>query len=264
MITPMLSHKSVQTFLKNKGFYTSSIDGLFYDKSYTAARKYLKANHDRYSVKWSDLRVRHAVEQAMFNSAGIPTDVDGLVGPNTLNSLERYQNHLVEMDAEVPRGAAGSSKWPTQSQSALKSFFGEVGSRQVRCEVPYTMVLAWDTSHKLTRFSCHELVKEPLERIFKAALDHYGINAIRQMGLDKFGGCLNVRPKRGGSTYSTHAWGISVDLDPLRNQFRWGRDKAYMATMQFDTWWEIVESEGFVSLGRERNFDWMHFQAARL
>jgi hypothetical protein len=28
--------------------------------------------------------------------------------------------------------------------------------------------------------------------------------------------------------------------------------------------WRIIEGEGAVSLGRARNFDWMHWQFARL
>ena len=31
-----------------------------------------------------------------------------------------------------------------------------------------------------------------------------------------------------------------------------------------EEFWEIVESEGWTSLGRARDFDWMHFQAPRL
>ena len=32
----------------------------------------------------------------------------------------------------------------------------------------------------------------------------------------------------------------------------------------YEPFWRIVEGEGLLSLGRTRNFDWMHFQAARL
>ena len=33
---------------------------------------------------------------------------------------------------------------------------------------------------------------------------------------------------------------------------------------EYDAWWRCWESEGWVSLGRLRNFDWMHIQAAKL
>jgi len=55
-----------------------------------------------------------------------------------------------------------------------------------------------------------------------------------------------------------------VDLDPGRNQLKWGRDRAVFARPEYEPFWQIVESEGLVSLGRAKNFDWMHFQAARL
>ena len=69
---------------------------------------------------------------------------------------------------------------------------------------------------------------------------------------------------RGGTRLSTHAWGIAIDWDPERNQLKWGRDRAAFADAAYEPWWQAWESEGWVSLGRERNFDWMHVQAARL
>ena len=95
-------------------------------------------------------------------------------------------------------------------------------------------------------------------------LDHYGPERIRELGLDLFGGCLNVRRMRGGSAWSVHAWGAALDFDPERNQLRWGRARARFARPEYEKWWALWEAEGFLSLGRARDFDWMHVQAARL
>ena len=84
------------------------------------------------------------------------------------------------------------------------------------------------------------------------------------MGLDLWGGCHNIRPIRGGTRRSAHSWGIAIDFDSDRNQLHWGRDKATFAKPEYDYWWKYWEEEGWVSLGRIRNFDWMHLQAARL
>lgn len=66
---------------------------------------------------------------------------------------------------------------------------------------------------------------------------------------------------RGGTQWSTHSWGIAVDFDPARNRLRWGRDHAAFAHPIYNEWWRCWEEEGWVSLGRRRNFDWMHIQA---
>jgi hypothetical protein len=55
-----------------------------------------------------------------------------------------------------------------------------------------------------------------------------------------------------------------LDFDPSRNKLKWGRDKANLARPEYDAWWEAWETEGWLSLGRERNFDWMHIQAVKL
>jgi hypothetical protein len=79
-----------------------------------------------------------------------------------------------------------------------------------------------------------------------------------------FGGCVNVRRMRGGSSWSIHSWGAAVDLDPDNNQLKWSKPKATFSRTEYNDFWKIVESEGWTSLGRARNFDWMHFQAAYL
>jgi hypothetical protein len=61
-----------------------------------------------------------------------------------------------------------------------------------------------------------------------------------------------------------HSWGIAFDFDANRNQLRWGKDKAAFGKPAYKAWFEAWESEGAISLGRERNYDFMHTQFARL
>ena len=87
---------------------------------------------------------------------------------------------------------------------------------------------------------------------------------IHRLRLDVWGGCLNVRKMRGGTRNSMHSWGIALDYDPQNNQLKWGSDRATFAQPDYNKWWEFWEEEGWVSLGRTRNYDWMHVQAAKL
>ena len=84
------------------------------------------------------------------------------------------------------------------------------------------MRLAWNTRTKVARTSCHERIHDSAARIFDRVLDHYGPEEIRRLGLDLFGGCLNVRRMRGGSAWSMHSWGIAFDFDPANNRLKWG------------------------------------------
>jgi hypothetical protein len=154
--------------------------------------------------------------------------------------------------------------WPTQA--GVRQFYGEPGSPACTAglvELAYPMRIAWDKSQIIRRFRCHTKVAEAFTRVFERTHQTYGAD-VSKLGLDLFGGCYNLRQMRGGSAWSMHSWGIAVDLDPERNQLKWGRDRAVFARPEYEPFWQIVESEGLVSLGRAKNFDWMHFQAARL
>ena len=92
----------------------------------------------------------------------------------------------------------------------------------------------------------------------------YGEKEVIRLKLDTFGGCVNVRKMRGGSSWSIHSWGAAVDLNPDNNQLKWGKPQATFSKAEYNDFWKIVQAEGWTSLGKERNFDWMHFQAAYL
>ena len=94
--------------------------------------------------------------------------------------------------------------------------------------------------------------------------EHYGEHEIEELRLDLFGGDYHPRRKRGGAAWSTHSWGIAIDWDPSHNRLKWGRGHARLAEPDYEDWWRIWEEQGWTSLGRVRNFDWMHVQATRL
>lgn len=159
---------------------------------------------------------------------------------------------------------AAQNRWPTQAK--VREFYGEPGNPKCTAGMAdvYPMRIAWSKSDIVRRFRCHVLVEQAMETIFKNTLAHYGQAQLTKLGLDLFGGCYNLRQMRTSKAWSMHSWGIAVDLDPERNQLKWGKDKATFAKPDYITFWNIVEAEGGVSLGRERNYDWMHFQFARL
>jgi len=178
---------------------------------------------------------------------------DGVVGPKTRQFI-----------TAVSQNTPLSEKWPKQNYKSMVNFYGPVGENQTKLELPYKLKLAWDSSITLTKITCHEKVAKSLYTIFENTLKTYGEKEISKLKLDLFGGCLNVRKMRGGSAWSIHSWGAAVDLDPDRNQLKWAKPRASFSKLEYKNFWEIVESEGWVSLGRERNYDWMHFQAAQL
>lgn len=145
----------------------------------------------------------------------------------------------------------------------LTRVFGPAGGPAAtsgRCVLPFPFIIAWDASQQINSFACHHLVAAPLTTIFRQSAKHYGEAAFRELRLDHFGGCFNDRLMRGGTKKSTHAWGIAVDIDPVRNQLKWGKDRASFAKPEYDAFWRIVAANGAVSLGREQDRDWMHIQ----
>jgi hypothetical protein len=199
-----------------------------------------------------------------------PGAIDGLWGSQTdyaVNVIrQRIQNNLraPSFRDQEELDPYREHTWPLQTQTEVRAFFGRVGTHQVMLDLPYVHRLAWDKNQRIHRYSCHEKVHDSLHRILTRVLEHYGEDQIAALHLDLFGGCFNKRKKKGGTTWSMHAWGVAVDYDPESNRFRWGWERAAFARPAYDAWWQIWEDEGWTSLGRTRNFDWMHIQAPHL
>lgn len=130
----------------------------------------------------------------------------------------------------------------------------------VKIQLPYPMRLAWDTDSVVNTMMCHKLVADKFSAVFSDILAHYGKDKIKELGIDLFGGCFNYRKMRGGSAWSTHSWGIAIDLDPARNLLKETSKTARFARPEYKPMIDIFYKHGFESLGVEKNYDWMHFQ----
>lgn len=130
----------------------------------------------------------------------------------------------------------------------------------VTIKLPYPMKLAWDLDTKVTRMRCHKLVADQFLAVFNDILNTYGLERIQELGIDRFGGCFNFRKMRGGSDWSRHSWGVAIDLDPSRNLLKETSRTARFARPEYREMIDIFYKHGFESLGREKNYDWMHFQ----
>lgn len=207
---------------------------------------------------------RHSKEALMRFQAANGLKIDGLYGDATKAVL--FPETVPDRgDMELPTFPPSKSTeldWPRQAECI--KFYGGVGLHQTTLTLPYNMRIAWDKNKTINKITVHEKVHDSARRCFYRIADAYDENTRKTIGIDLFGGSLNVRKMRGGNSYSMHSWGIAIDFDPERNQLKWGRDKARLAKTDAETFWRIWEDEGWVSLGRARNFDWMHVQAARL
>lgn len=213
--------------------------------------------------------------QTFLTKNGFIIKTDGNFGPLTDNATKQYQlSRGLTADGIIsPSMLKGeinnqksllTSSWPAQDYNSMVNYYGPVGENQTSLVLPYKLKLAWDKNTSLNKITCHSKVAQSLYAIFEKTLKTYGPKDVELLKLNIFGGCLNVRKMRGGSSWSIHSWGAAIDLDPDYNQLKWGRDRAEFARTEYEEFWNIVENEGWTSLGRKKNYDWMHFQAANI
>lgn len=170
--------------------------------------------------------------------------VDGIVGPKTWNLL-----------------MSSSPKPKIFTTQEMIARYGQPGpENQVMCETPFPLRIAWDTKVSVNRFQCHKLVEDKFKAVLQDILDYYGYDRIKELGIDLFGGCYNFRKMRGGNSWSTHAWGVAIDLDPERNKLHETKKTARFARPEYKPMIDIFYKHGFIGLGPEKDYDWMHWQ----
>lgn len=268
------------------------VDGAFGPKSIKAAKdfvhKMLAKNPKAFGSRIQgygidslpDTTIVVIVEQimlSMFFPKDPPLVFDGVAGPSTRYALEKYQDAIRDMSTPIQLSPetkdnpkytpAGFVKPDFGRQSEVVSMFGNPADEKnlVRIPTPYPLYLDWQLSQQVNTFLIHKKVADSAKAAMQAILDHYGKDEIHKLGLDQFGGCYNPRKMRGGSSWSMHAWGIAIDWDADRNGLRSNAQTAYFSTnKKCHAFLDIWEAYGWTSLGRTRNYDWMHVQAPRL
>lgn len=172
---------------------------------------------------------------------------DGFWGAKSIAACQRHLSALMP----VP------NPWPKSDQASLRAFYGEPGDESQLVAIEFPFPVFYDGKLvKTTRV--HHKCAASLLRVFKDIGAKYFADKGLMEEAEDYGGCYNFRLKKGGSTYSLHAWGAAIDLDADDNTFKdhW--------PMQADMPLEIMECfarEGWKSAGAFWGYDAMHEEA---
>ena len=177
---------------------------------------------------------------------------DGIIGVQTLRAISKALGVQ-----EVP-------VWPSQSRVRQgNSIFGAPGCDDSLVSLIPAYQLYFE-GKPVRSIRVHHLISAHVKAALEEVLEHYGQTEIQRLGLNQYGGSYNYRPTQSGKSLSMHAWGIALDFAPRSNAYALKSPRATLSHPDCETWWQIWESHGAVSLGRQRNYDWMHLQFARL
>lgn len=199
--------------------------------------------------------------------------IDGWAGTKTHDAFHAFvakQEVQPEIDLPVPEPVVEPPGWNIilPHERDLNRFYGSSNSRGSYLEwfsFPVGNMRLYSRSGQSLSdrngdgkddHRCHKKVREGLEDALQEIFDTLGKDQFEEEGWNVYSGCFNYRRKRGGSTLSTHSWGIAIDINGGENAFRSSR------TTFSDTAIDIMEKHGFLSGGRAWGHDYMHFQAA--
>jgi hypothetical protein len=170
---------------------------------------------------------------------------DGFWGPK---SIAACQAHLRRM---MPK----TSPWPGTTQAALTKFYGAAGDESQLVDLPVAGLGMKYDGRPVRTVRCHRTVAESLRRV----LAEIAAGPARAV-LERYAGCYNNRPMRGGKLPSLHARAAAIDLDPANN----GNHTLWPVRAMMPI--EVMEAfarEGWLSAGAFWGRDAMHFQATQ-
>lgn len=170
---------------------------------------------------------------------------DGFWGPKSISACQKHLRSL------MPK----PNPWPDTDQKSLTAFFGKPGDEERLTSLfVKDLDVRYDGSPVKT-ILCNDRVSKSLRTI----LERIAASEFNWV-LDKYDGCFNNRPMRGGSLPSLHARGAAIDLCQEANQnFSIWPQKATMPLGVM----EIFAKEGWMPAGAFWLRDAMHFQATQ-
>ena len=256
----MIDDRSVQRALQARGYYAGAIDGDIGDKSIAGMRLFTAAAQQGRPT-WDLRQLRIATEQKMMADVGIKVTIDGATGPLTQIALEKWQDYITFTRPALPDAALTHQPDTFPRQRDAAAFYGAPGQNLAKITPAYQVFYAGQPIKTIT---INSRCADSAVAILSDVKARYGEARIKELQLDDFGGCFNNRPMRNGTQLSMHAFACAWDWDADRNPLRATSATAQFARAEYKDWIDIHYAHGWISLGRERNFDWMHFQAARL
>lgn len=162
---------------------------------------------------------------------------------------------------EIPLQEFVQHKWPRDTDYEMEAFYGPVGENTTSITPPYQL---YYEGKALKTITVHQKLVNPIMGALCDVRKAYTPEQIKKLKLDRFDGCLNVRKKRGGSSWSVHAYAAALDFCAAENTLHMDHTEALFARPEYEPWWRAWEHQGAISLGRTCDFDWMHVQFARL
>jgi len=257
--------KFLQVLLNKTYHFSLSEDGIIGKKTLSAIESKNMVN-----LTWPSIRKQIGALQLLIKTLGVDSSlvVDGYWGPGTQAAYDDAKD-LIDNKSQWQRptqvhpvhATAVPNLWPSSDTNSLKKFYGNPGTNHGKVLCPYPLKLAWDLDVVVNRFTANTKIIDATEQALEMVLEHYGINEIIRLKLDLWGGCYANRTVRGSSnTISTHAFACSIDWNPTENRLRWNKNRASFAKPEYDFWWKAWDDVGAKSLGRTKNFDWMHVQ----
>ena len=172
-------------------------------------------------------------------------------------------------DSKVPTTSKlKKNVWPLQSELRKKfgtpDYGGVFKKHMVQVNLPYTM---WMDDIRITRTWMNKSCADSLVRVLTYVWDENGrdYDKIKAQQLHVFSGTWNIRNMRGGSSLSTHAFGVAIDIAAPWNAL--GKKPGYNKHSFTDDSLIVkaFKAEGWIWGGDwQRRPDGMHFQAARI
>jgi hypothetical protein len=255
----------VQRTLKDFSLYLGKVDGIWGPGTKAAIEEALRYTNIVRPPTSSDEAIAYFVQSQALH-AGVCLKYDGYWGPDTEQALSTmfFEFNRDVFDETLDERLAFHGDWPSESEvRSGSSKFGQPGTGLTQVKIPYKLRLSW-SGQEVGSVTCHKEVAEALVSVLEETLNIYGQRDIEMLGLNLYGGSYSDRAVRGGTKKSMHAWGIAFDFDPANNRLRWDHRSASFAKAEYEPWVAAWYRRGAINLGRERNYDWMHFQFARL